>query len=86
MNTPEIDAIWSVVTALIKKSYPEVYQQLDSAQWTEYMVPLIEDIKSSTRDHMLVLVSSIYTSIELKQASEYFGVPEEQVLQGNFFF
>ncbi len=82
MDTPEVNAIWSVITALIKKSYPQVYQQLDSFQWTERMIPLIDDIKSSTRDHMLTLISSIYTSIELSQASQYFGATEEQLLQG----
>jgi hypothetical protein len=46
------------------------------------MQPLIEKIKETTREHMFQLVSKIYTSIESSQASNFFGMPEPQVLQG----
>jgi hypothetical protein len=81
-NTPEVQAIWAVVVSMLKKSYPEVYHHLDNFQWSEYMQPLIADIKTSTRDHMLKLIPSVYTSIQLSQASNYFGITENEVLQG----
>lgn len=47
------------------------------------MTPLIADIKANTRDYMLTLIPNIYTSIELSQAQNYFGVAEEgELLQG----
>ncbi|CAO3611239.1 unnamed protein product [Mucor hiemalis] len=44
------------------------------------MTPLIADIKANTRDYMLTLIPNIYTSIELSQAQNYFGVAEEREL------
>lgn len=81
-KTPEIDAIWSVVTALIQKSYPQVYQNLDSFQWTEYMEPLIQQVKTNTRKKMLAMIPQVYTSIELSQVCNYFGISEDECLQG----
>ncbi|KAG2209502.1 hypothetical protein INT47_008346 [Mucor saturninus] len=81
-KTPEIDAIWSVATALIQKSYPQVYQNLDSFQWSEYMVPLVQQIKADIREQMLIMIPNVYTSIELKQVRDYFGTSEEECLQG----
>lgn len=81
-NTPEVNAIWSVVTALIQKSYPQVYQNLDSFQWSEYMVPLIQQVKASTREQMLIMIPNVYTSIELSQVCNYFGTSESDCLQG----
>lgn len=46
------------------------------------MQSLIADIKTSARDHMLKLIPNIYTSIQLSQASNYFGLEENEVLQG----
>lgn len=79
-DTPEVKAIWAVIVALLGKSYPEVYQKLDNFQWTQHMIPLIADIKARTRDYMLTLIPNIYTSIELSQAQNYFGVTEEREL------
>lgn len=81
-KTPEIDAIWSVVTALIQKSYPQVYQNLDSFQWSEYMQPLVQQIKANTREQMLIMIPNVYTSIELSQVRDYFGTSEEECLKG----
>lgn len=82
MNTPETQAIWQTITDLLKKLYPQVYQDLDSFQWTEYMQPLINKIKQQTREQMFQLISKVYTSIDLAQASNYFGLPESDILQG----
>lgn len=80
-STPEVEAIWKVVVDIIKKSYPQVYHDLDAFEWSEWMQPLITKIKENTRNHMLQLISKIYTSIQLSQASDYFGLSESDVLQ-----
>jgi COP9 signalosome complex subunit 8 len=82
MNTPETQAIWQTITDLLEKLYPNVYQDLDSFQWTEYMQPLITKIKQQTREYMFQLISKIYTSIDIAQATSYFGLPETDTLQG----
>lgn len=61
------------MTALIKKAYPQVYQNLDSFQWSPYMHTLIEEIRQKIRLDMLTLIPKIYTSIELSQLANYFG-------------
>ncbi|KAI9365043.1 COP9 signalosome [Pilaira anomala] len=73
ISSPEITAIWNVVTALIKKAYPQVYQNLDSFQWSPYMHTLIEEIRQKIQLDMLTLIPKIYTSIELSQLANYFG-------------
>ncbi|CAO0798249.1 unnamed protein product [Mucor circinelloides] len=80
-TTAEIEAIWKVVVDIIKKSYPQVYMDLDAFEWSQWMQPLIAKIKENTRNYMLQLVSTIYTSIQLSQAAEYFGLTEADVLQ-----
>ncbi|KAI8054982.1 COP9 signalosome [Gilbertella persicaria] len=80
-SSPEIEAIWTVVVDLIKKAYPQVYQDLSQFEWSEWMQPLIEQIKENTREHLFYLISQVYTSMELSQASQYFGVSEEEALQ-----
>ncbi|CEP11545.1 hypothetical protein [Parasitella parasitica] len=80
-SSPEIEAMWKVVVDIIKKSYPQVYRDLDAFEWSEWMLPLIIKIKENTRNHMLQLISKIYTSIQLSQASDYFGLSQEEVLQ-----
>ncbi|KAI8075652.1 COP9 signalosome [Thamnidium elegans] len=76
ISSPEINAVWSVVTALIKKEYPLVYQNLDSFQWTQYMQPLTERIKLKIRENMLTLIPKVYSSIEVTQVSNYFGMTD----------
>lgn len=76
--------MWSVVTALIKKEYPLVYHNLDDFQWSQYMQPLTEQIKLKIRENMLTLIPKVYTSIELTQVSNYFGMTD--ILPGIFFF
>ncbi|KAK4518787.1 uncharacterized protein ATC70_009010 [Mucor velutinosus] len=80
-TTPEIEAIWKVVVDISKKSYPQVYMDLDAFEWSQWMQPLIIKIKENTRNYMLQLVSTIYTAIQLSQAAEYFGLSEADVLQ-----
>ncbi|KAF1804581.1 COP9 signalosome [Mucor lusitanicus] len=80
-STPEIEAIWKVVVDIIKKSYSQVYTDLDAFEWSQWMQPLITKIKENTRNYMLQLVSTIYTAIQLSQAAEYFGLSEADVLQ-----
>ncbi|KAI8637216.1 COP9 signalosome [Parasitella parasitica] len=80
-STPEIEAMWKVVVDIIKKSYPQVYHDLNAFEWSEWMQPLIIKIKENTRNHMLQLISKIYTSIQLSQASDYFGLSQAEVLQ-----
>lgn len=46
------------------------------------MQPLVEKIKQQTREHMFQLISKVYTSIELNQASIYFGLSDAETLQG----
>jgi hypothetical protein len=79
-----MDAIWRVIVDLIKKAYPQVYHDLDNYQWSEWMQPLIVQIKQATRENMFQLISKMYTSIESSQASGFFGMPEDQVMQGKF--
>ncbi|GAA5814754.1 hypothetical protein MFLAVUS_008256 [Mucor flavus] len=76
LSSPEIDAMWSVVTALIKKEYPLVYHNLDVFQWSQYMQPLTEQIKLKIRENMLTLIPKVYSSIELSQVSNYFGMTD----------
>lgn len=54
---------------------------LDAFEWSQWMQPLIIKIKENTRNYMLQLVSTIYTTIQLSQAAEYFGLSEPDVLQ-----
>lgn len=76
--------MWSVVTALIKKEYPLVYHNLDGFQWSQYMQTLTEQIKLKIRENMLTLIPKVYTSIELTQVSNYFGMTD--ILPGTFLY
>ncbi|KAI7898913.1 COP9 signalosome [Cokeromyces recurvatus] len=79
-SSPEIDAIWRVIVDVIKKNYQQLYKDLDDYSWSEIMQLLIEHIKQDVREESFQLISNIYTSIELSQASTYFGLSDKEVL------
>ncbi|KAI8373760.1 COP9 signalosome, partial [Blakeslea trispora] len=81
INSTEIEAIWACIVNLIKKNYPQVYDDLDSIEWSESMQLLVNDIRKETRENMFYILSKAYQSISLSQAAHYFGVPEEQALE-----
>ncbi|KAI8876465.1 hypothetical protein K501DRAFT_231989 [Backusella circina FSU 941] len=79
-KTPEIDAIWQVCQSLIQQNYPQVYPSLDGYPWSQWMQPLVQHIVEKTRDYVLEMMATVYTSIQLAQASTLFGLPEQEVV------
>ncbi|CAO3689730.1 hypothetical protein G6F70_000696 [Rhizopus microsporus] len=80
INTEQIEAIWRVIAALINKSYPEAYKQMDSFGWTEWMQILVSRIKEKLRNEMLSLIPKVYSSIDLSQVSNLFGVQGNELI------
>ncbi|CAO3658303.1 unnamed protein product [Rhizopus stolonifer] len=79
-KTDEIEAIWSVVVAHIEKSYSTIYRTIDQYNWSEWMQILVSMIKEKTRNQMLTLIPNVYTSIQLEQTCDLFGLGEEELL------
>lgn len=84
MHTTEIDAIWSVIVAYIQKSYSNMYSCIDNYSWSDLMQVLVGRIKENMRNQMLILIPNVYTSIELNQAAEFFGLQENELLPGKY--
>ncbi|KAG1454820.1 hypothetical protein G6F46_008371 [Rhizopus delemar] len=80
LHTTEIDAIWSVIVAYIQKSYSNMYSCIDNYSWSDLMQVLVGRIKENMRNQMLILIPNVYTSIELNQAAEFFGLQENELL------
>lgn len=41
-------------------------------------------IKENMRNQMLILIPNVYTSIQLNQAAEFFGLQENELLPGKY--
>jgi hypothetical protein len=46
------------------------------------MQVLVGRIKENMRNQMLILIPNVYTSIQLNQAAEFFGLQENELLPG----
>ncbi|KAI9475452.1 MAG: COP9 signalosome [Benjaminiella poitrasii] len=80
-SSPETDGIWRVIVDLIQKNYTQLYQDLDGYGWSDTMQLFVERIKQDTREKVFRMMAEAFTSIELQQASSWFGLSSEQVLE-----
>ncbi|KAI9279987.1 hypothetical protein BY458DRAFT_500963 [Sporodiniella umbellata] len=80
MNTEEIEAIWSIAVAHIKKAYSVIYSAIDQYTWTEKMQLLVAAIKEKSRAEMLTLIPKVYSSIEIEQVCDFFGLSQGELL------
>lgn len=56
---------------------------MDSFGWTEWMQILVSRIKEKLRNEMLSLIPKVYSSIDLSQVSNLFGVQGNELITGN---
>ncbi|ORZ00936.1 COP9 signalosome [Syncephalastrum racemosum] len=80
-SSEEIEAIWAVVTSLSRRHYPDFYRALSAFEWPTYLQPLIADLKDTVQQRMLFLIAKGYTNIHVTEASQFFGMPEDELLK-----
>ena len=73
-----------MIVAYIQKSYSNIYSCIDNYSWSDLMQVLVGRIKENMRNQMLILIPNVYTSIQLNQAAEFFGLQENELLPGKY--
>ncbi|KAI7871668.1 COP9 signalosome [Spinellus fusiger] len=78
---PEVEAVWKICASLWHQSYPDFYTALHDHTWSDMIQPLIYSLQEHTRERMLSLVTKAYTNINAEEATHYFGLEGNELIQ-----
>jgi len=76
----DLSRIWEVGKAMWKGNLPEVFDSIDSYEWSENEADIMKAVKEIVRDRSIELISRAYTSISVSEFSKYIGMSEENAV------
>lgn len=83
-NNPELEAVWKLLQYFWQRHYQGVWQALTAFQWSPQLQPLIEAIAVKTREELIELIGTAYSTVRPSKVASICGVTEHEALAGGY--
>lgn len=81
-NNPELEAVWKLLQFFWQRHYQGVWHALQAHQWSPALQPFIDALASKTRDELMDLISTAYSTVKPSKVASLCGMTEQEALSG----